>query len=120
MSKFSPIPAILDELRAGRMVVLVDDENRENEGDLVMAAEKATPEAVNFMARFGRGLVCLALTGDACERLKLPLMVRDNNSKFGTAFTISVDAATGGTTGISAADRSRTILTASAEPSPPD
>src|SRR5262245_57480487 len=112
MSRFAPIPEILDELRAGRMVVLVDDENRENEGDLVMSAEKITPEAVNFMAKYGRGLVCLALDGTTCDRLGLPLMVRDNNSKFGTAFTISVDAATGVTTGISAADRSRTILTA--------
>ncbi len=106
---FTPIPEVLDEIRAGRMIVLVDDENRENEGDLCMAAEFATPEAVNFMARFGRGLICLALTEERCLALDLPMQVARNTSRFETAFTVSIDAATGITTGISAADRARTI-----------
>ncbi len=106
---FTPIPEILDEIRAGRMIVLVDDENRENEGDLCMAAEFATPEAINFMARFGRGLICLTLTEERCLALDLPMQVSRNTSRFETAFTVSIDAATGITTGISAADRARTI-----------
>jgi len=106
---FTPIPEILEEIRAGRMIVLVDDENRENEGDLLMAAEKVTPEAINFMARFGRGLICLALTEEKTQTLDLPLQVAKNTSRFETAFTVSVDAATGITTGISAADRARTV-----------
>ncbi|NUN48033.1 MAG: bifunctional 3,4-dihydroxy-2-butanone-4-phosphate synthase/GTP cyclohydrolase II [Candidatus Brocadiae bacterium] len=108
----SPIPEILKEIRDGRMIVLVDDENRENEGDLCMAAEAVTPEAINFMARFGRGLVCLALTEDHCRTLDLPMQAEQNSSRFGTAFTVSVDASTGVTTGISAADRARTIQVA--------
>ncbi|MCE9583083.1 MAG: bifunctional 3,4-dihydroxy-2-butanone-4-phosphate synthase/GTP cyclohydrolase II [Planctomycetes bacterium] len=106
---FTPIPEVLADIRAGRMVVLVDDENRENEGDLCMAAEFATPEAINFMARFGRGLICLALTDERCEALDLPMQVAHNTARFQTAFTVSIDAATGITTGISAADRARTI-----------
>lgn len=94
------------------MVILVDDEDRENEGDLTMAAEFASPEAINFMARFGRGLICLTLTGESCDRLGLPMMVSHNTSSFGTGFTVSIEAATGVTTGISAADRSRTIQVA--------
>jgi 3,4-dihydroxy 2-butanone 4-phosphate synthase/GTP cyclohydrolase II len=104
----------LDEIRAGRMVVLVDDEDRENEGDLCMAAEQVTPEAVNFMARFGRGLICLPLAETQLERLRLGMMVPDaeNSSGFGTAFTVSIEAREGVTTGISAHDRAHTILTA--------
>ncbi len=112
MSDFSTIPEALADLRAGRMVVLVDDENRENEGDLVMAAEKVIPEAINFMARHGRGLICLALTQDTCDRLGLGLQTSANTSKYGTAFTVQIDAAVGVTTGTSAFDRARTILTA--------
>jgi 3,4-dihydroxy 2-butanone 4-phosphate synthase / GTP cyclohydrolase II len=102
----------LAEIRAGRMVVLVDDEDRENEGDLAMAAEKITPEAVNFMAKFGRGLICLSLTTEKCDELGLSMMVNDNTSQFGTGFTISIDAREGVTTGISAKDRAVTILKA--------
>jgi 3,4-dihydroxy 2-butanone 4-phosphate synthase/GTP cyclohydrolase II len=108
-SVFAPVEALVDEIRRGRMVVLVDDENRENEGDLCMAAEKATPEAINFMARHGRGLICLALDGETCDRLDLHPQSEKNTTSFGTAFTVSVDAAKGITTGISAADRARTI-----------
>jgi 3,4-dihydroxy 2-butanone 4-phosphate synthase/GTP cyclohydrolase II len=99
----------LSEIRKGRMVILTDDEDRENEGDLVMAAEKATPKAINFMATHGRGLICLSLTEERIRRLNLPLMVHDNTSPFQTAFTVSIEAARGVTTGISAADRARTI-----------
>jgi 3,4-dihydroxy 2-butanone 4-phosphate synthase/GTP cyclohydrolase II len=102
----------LAEIRKGRMVILTDDEDRENEGDLVMAAEKATPEAINFMATHGRGLICLSLTEERLRRLNLPLMVQDNTSPFQTAFTVSIEAARGVTTGISAADRARTIQAA--------
>ncbi|MDC0708984.1 3,4-dihydroxy-2-butanone-4-phosphate synthase [Stigmatella sp. ncwal1] len=102
----------LAEIRKGHMVILTDDEDRENEGDLVMAAEKATPEAINFMALHGRGLICLSLTEERIRRLSLPLMVQDNNSPFQTAFTVSIEAARGVTTGISAADRARTIQAA--------
>jgi len=105
-------PEIIDEIRAGRMVVLVDEEDRENEGDLVMAAEFATPEAINFMAKHGRGLICLTLTEDRCRQLDLPLMVRDNRSPMGTNFTMSIEAAEGVTTGISAQDRAHTVRTA--------
>ena len=94
------------------MVILVDDEDRENEGDLTMAAEKVTPEAINFMAKYGRGLICLSLTEEKLNELRLPMMVSDNTSRFQTAFTVSVDARKGVTTGISAADRATTILTA--------
>jgi len=106
------IPEAVEEIRAGRMVILADDADRENEGDLVMAAEKVSPEAVNFMAKCGRGLVCLALTEKRCMQLNLRPMVADNTSRFGTAFMVSVDARHGVTTGISAADRAATILTA--------
>jgi len=109
---FVSIPEALAEVRAGRLLVVVDDEDRENEGDLTIAAEKATPEAVNFMATHGRGLVCLALTGERCDQLRLPLMSPLNTSNFGTAFCESIDARHGVSTGISAADRTRTILKA--------
>lgn len=105
----------VEDLRQGKMIILVDDEDRENEGDLTMAAEFITPEAINFMARYGRGLVCLALEPGIVDRLDLPMMVRDNTSKFGTGFTVSVEAKKGVTTGISAADRAVTIRTAIAE-----
>ncbi|VWB65241.1 3,4-dihydroxy-2-butanone 4-phosphate synthase [Burkholderia lata] len=103
---------IIAELKAGRMVILVDEEDRENEGDLVIAAEFVTPEAINFMAKYGRGLVCLTLTQERCKQLHLPLMTYRNGTQYGTAFTVSIEAAEGVTTGISAADRARTIATA--------
>jgi 3,4-dihydroxy 2-butanone 4-phosphate synthase/GTP cyclohydrolase II len=106
------IPQAIDEIRSGRIVVVVDDEDRENEGDLTIAAEKITPEVVNFMATHGRGLICLALTPETCDALRLPLMSPLNTSNFGTAFCESIDAGEGTTTGISAADRTCTILTA--------
>ena len=103
---------IIAELRAGKMVILVDEEDRENEGDLVLAADHVTAEAVNFMAKHGRGLICLTLTRERCQQLNLSLMVRDNGTSMGTNFTVSIEAATGVTTGISAADRALTIKTA--------
>lgn len=107
---FADIPTALEEIRRGRMIVVVDDEDRENEGDLTMAAEKITPEAVNFMARFGRGLICLAMTPQRIEYLGLPPMTAFNTARFGTAFTESIDAVSRGvTTGISAYDRAETI-----------
>jgi 3,4-dihydroxy 2-butanone 4-phosphate synthase/GTP cyclohydrolase II len=109
---FASIPEAIEEFRAGRFVIIVDDEDRENEGDLAIAAEKATPEAVNFMARHGRGLICLSLTSERCEALGLPLMVENNTSPFETAFTVSIEARGKVSTGISAADRAATILTA--------
>jgi len=108
----SPVEEIVAEMRAGRMVILVDEEDRENEGDLVLAADHVTPEAINFMARFGRGLICLTLSRERCERLQLPPMVARNGTKMGTAFTVSIEAAEGVTTGISAADRARTVQAA--------
>jgi 3,4-dihydroxy 2-butanone 4-phosphate synthase / GTP cyclohydrolase II len=108
----SPVPELVAELAAGRMVILVDEEDRENEGDLVLAAEHVTPEAINFMAKHGRGLICLTLTRERCERLQLPPMATRNGTKHGTAFTVSIEAATGVTTGISAADRARTVQAA--------
>jgi len=105
----SPIEDVIADIRAGRMIILVDDEDRENEGDLCMAAEMVSPEAINFMARHGRGLICLTLSPDIVEQLGLQMMVRDNRSPFGTGFTVSIEARTGVTTGISAADRARTI-----------
>jgi 3,4-dihydroxy 2-butanone 4-phosphate synthase/GTP cyclohydrolase II len=108
----SPVEEIVADVRAGRIVILVDEEDRENEGDLVLAAEHVTPEAINFMARFGRGLICLTLTRDRCEQLSLPPMVARNGDKKGTAFTVSIEAAEGVTTGISAADRARTVQAA--------
>jgi 3,4-dihydroxy 2-butanone 4-phosphate synthase/GTP cyclohydrolase II len=115
----SSIPEILDDIRDGRMVVLVDEEDRENEGDLVLAADFVTPEAINFMARFGRGLICLTLTEERCAQLSLPPMAVSNRSPLGTNFTVSIEAAEGVTTGISAADRARTIRVAVAKHSRP-
>ncbi|HEV7670191.1 MAG TPA: bifunctional 3,4-dihydroxy-2-butanone-4-phosphate synthase/GTP cyclohydrolase II [Thermoanaerobaculia bacterium] len=111
-SPFATIEQAIEEIRRGRMVIVVDDEDRENEGDLTIAAEKVTPDAINFMARFGRGLICLALTEERCMQLELPLMVETNTSPYGTAFTVSIEARGKISTGISAADRSATVLTA--------
>ncbi len=108
----STVEEIVAELRAGRMVILVDEEDRENEGDLILAADHVTAQAINFMARFGRGLICLALTRERCARLALPPMVQHNRDKKGTAFTVSIEAAEGVSTGISAADRARTVQAA--------
>jgi 3,4-dihydroxy 2-butanone 4-phosphate synthase / GTP cyclohydrolase II len=108
-SPFSAIEEAIEDFRNGKMLVVVDDEDRENEGDLTMAAEKITPEAINFMAVHGRGLICLAMSAEKCDELNLPLMSPNNTSRFGTAFTESIDAAEGVTTGISAADRALTI-----------
>jgi 3,4-dihydroxy 2-butanone 4-phosphate synthase / GTP cyclohydrolase II len=110
--QISPVEDIVAQLRAGRMVIISDDEDRENEGDLLMAAEHVTPEAINFMAKFGRGLVCLTLTKERCEYLGLPPMAVKNGTKMSTAFTVSIEAAEGVTTGISAADRAHTVRTA--------
>ncbi len=106
------IEQAIEDIRNGKMVILVDDEDRENEGDLTMAAQFATPEAINFMAKYGRGLICLSLDSSIADRLDLPMMVEDNTSQFGTGFTVSIEARKGVTTGISAADRATTILTA--------
>ncbi len=114
------IEEAIEDIRQGRMVVLMDDKNRENEGDLCMAAEKVTPDAVNFMARLGRGLICLTLTEERVKHLGLPMMVSENTSPFGTAFTVSIDAAENVTTGISAADRAYTILAAVADNAVPE
>jgi 3,4-dihydroxy 2-butanone 4-phosphate synthase/GTP cyclohydrolase II len=108
----SPITEIIADIRAGKMVILVDEEDRENEGDLVLAAEFVSAEAINFMARYGRGLICLTLTEEKCRSLNLPLMVASNQSPLGTNFTVSIEAAEGVTTGISAADRARTVQAA--------
>ena len=116
----SPVEDIVADMRAGRIVILVDEEDRENEGDLVLAADHVTPEAINFMARFGRGLICLTLSRERCEQLKLPPMVARNGDKKGTAFTVSIEAAEGVTTGISAADRARTVQAAVAPNASPD
>ncbi len=115
----TPIEDIIAEIRAGRMVILVDEEDRENEGDLVMAAEHVTPEAINFMAKHGRGLICLTLTGARCEQLGLSMMVANNQTPHGTAFTVSIEAAEGVTTGISAHDRARTVQAAVAKNAKP-
>lgn len=109
---FSSVEEAIEDIRQGRIVIVVDDEDRENEGDLTIAASKITPDAINFMAKFGRGLICLAMTGERLDELHLPMMVGENTSKFGTAFTVSIEARHGVTTGISAADRACTILTA--------
>jgi len=111
----STIEEAIEDIRKGKMIILVDDEDRENEGDLTMAAEAVTPEAINFMAKYGRGLICLTLTPEKCDQLGLKPMVRENSSPFETAFTISIEAKKGVTTGISAADRAHTIITAVAE-----
>ncbi|MHB8771275.1 MAG: bifunctional 3,4-dihydroxy-2-butanone-4-phosphate synthase/GTP cyclohydrolase II [Syntrophales bacterium] len=116
----STIKEAIVDIKSGKMVILVDDEDRENEGDLCMAAQFVTPEAINFMARYGRGLICLTLTEEAAEQLRLIPMVRDNRSCFGTAFTVSIEAKQGVTTGISAKDRATTILTAVADGAKPD
>jgi len=108
----SSIPEIIEDLRQGRMVILMDDENRENEGDLILAASLVRPEDINFMARYGRGLICLTLTRERCQQLHLPLMVNDTNDKHATNFTVSIEAAHGVTTGISAADRAQTVRAA--------
>ena len=110
--RISPVEEIVADMQAGRIVILVDEEDRENEGDLVLAADHVTADAINFMARFGRGLICLTLTRERCERLRLPPMVARNGTKMGTAFTVSIEAAEGVTTGISAADRARTVQAA--------
>src|SRR5689334_16839002 len=109
---FVSVDDAIQEIRAGRILVVVDDEDRENEGDLTVAAQCITPEIINFMATYGRGLICLPLTAERCDYLRLPLMSPTNTSNFGTAFCESIDARAGVTTGISAADRTRTILTA--------
>jgi 3,4-dihydroxy 2-butanone 4-phosphate synthase/GTP cyclohydrolase II len=111
---FSSISDAIEDIRLGRTIIVVDDEDRENEGDLTIAAEKVTPETINFMARHGRGLICLPMTGERLDELRIPLMVRDeqNSARFGTAFCVPIEAAIGTTTGISAADRARTVLTA--------
>ncbi len=119
MTDIAPIQDIINDIRAGRMVVLVDEEDRENEGDLLFAAEFVTPEKINFMAKHGRGLICLTLTEAHCKQLNLPLMVRDNGSPLGTNFTMSIEAASGVTTGISAADRSRTVQVAAGKNAKP-
>jgi 3,4-dihydroxy 2-butanone 4-phosphate synthase/GTP cyclohydrolase II len=113
------IEAALKEIREGRMVILVDDEDRENEGDLCMAAERVTPEAINFMAKYGRGLICLPMTAEKIDGLDIPLMVDNNTSPYGTGFTVSIEARCGVTTGISAADRATTVLTAVADDAKP-
>jgi 3,4-dihydroxy 2-butanone 4-phosphate synthase/GTP cyclohydrolase II len=113
------IEEAIKDIRAGRMVILVDDEDRENEGDLCMAAEKATPDAINFMAKYGRGLICLPMSAEMIDRLDLPMMVNNNTSRFQTGFTVSIEARCGVTTGISAADRATTILTAVADNAKP-
>src|SRR3954468_20881613 len=109
---FTPIEESLDAIRAGQIVVVVDDEDRENEGDLTIAADKVTPEAINFMARFGRGLICLSMTPKRLDELEIPLLVRDNTSRFETAFCTPIDAIGKTTTGISAYDRAATVLAA--------
>lgn len=120
LTEIAPIEEIIAEIRVGRIVVLIDEEDRENEGDLVLAADYVTPEAINFMARFGRGLICLTLTETRCGQLKLPPMVSDNRALHGTAFTVSIEAAKGVTTGISAQDRARTVQAAVARAAKPD
>src|SRR4051794_34826206 len=111
-SPFTDVPTAIEEIRAGRMVIVVDDEDRENEGDLTLAAEKVSPEAINFMAKHGRGLVCLAMTEERLDALRIEPMTAENTSQFGTAFCEAIDARDGVTTGISAYDRSRTIQVA--------
>jgi 3,4-dihydroxy 2-butanone 4-phosphate synthase/GTP cyclohydrolase II len=115
----STIKEAIEDIQKGKMVILVDDEDRENEGDLCMAAEYITPEIISFMAKYGRGLICLSLSNEIADKLNLPLMVNDNKSRFGTAFTVSIEATRGVTTGISAHDRATTILTAIADEAKP-
>lgn len=116
----SPIQDILADIRAGKQVILIDDEDRENEGDLILAADFVSPEHINFMAKHGRGLICLTLTEDRCRQLSLPLMVQHNGSSHGTNFTLSIEAAEGVSTGISAADRARTVQAAVARHARPE
>ncbi|OIN96006.1 MAG: 3,4-dihydroxy-2-butanone-4-phosphate synthase, partial [Deltaproteobacteria bacterium CG1_02_45_11] len=113
------IEEAIKEIRAGRMIILVDDEDRENEGDLTIAAEQITPEAINFMSKYGRGLICLSMTGAKIDALNLPPMVESNTSQYQTGFTVSIEARCGVSTGISAADRATTILTAVADDAVP-
>src|ERR1700721_3391142 len=120
MSAFNTIDEILEDLRRGKMAVIMDDEDRENEGDLIMAADCAGPQDVNFMARYGRGLICLTLTRERCRQLRLPLMVSDTDSSHRTNFTLSIEAAEGVTTGISAHDRAHTVKTAVAAKARPE
>ena len=115
----SPVEDIVADLRAGRIVIMVDDEDRENEGDLLIASDHITAEAINFMARHGRGLICLTLTEERCDQLNLPMMTTRNGTSYGTNFTVSIEAAEGVTTGISAADRSKTIEVAVARNAKP-
>jgi len=117
---FSPVEDIIEDVRAGRMVIMVDDENRENEGDLIMAAARVRPEDINYMARYGRGLICLTLTRERCAQLRLPLMVVDTDERHATNFTVSIEAAEGITTGISAHDRAKTVLAAVAPDARPE
>ncbi|MDH4158151.1 MAG: 3,4-dihydroxy-2-butanone-4-phosphate synthase, partial [candidate division Zixibacteria bacterium] len=117
---FNTIPEAIEEIRAGRFIVVIDDEDRENEGDLIMAAEKVTPEAINFFTMHGRGLVCCPMTEDRIERLKLNQMVSNNTALLGTRFTVSVDAIRGTTTGISAYDRAITIQALADDATRPD
>ncbi len=116
----STIEEVLEDIKSGKMIILVDDEDRENEGDIVVAAEKITPEHINFMAKYARGLICLTITEERAKRLQLPLMVPENTSPYKTAFTVSIEAKKGITTGISAADRAKTILTAISDDAGPD
>ncbi|MGB5740194.1 MAG: 3,4-dihydroxy-2-butanone-4-phosphate synthase, partial [Woeseia sp.] len=118
--EFSSIDEIVKDIRDGKMVIMVDDENRENEGDLLMAAEKVRPEDINYMARYGRGLICLTLTRERCKQLRLPLMVDDTDHHHATNFTLSIEAAEGITTGISAHDRARTVRAAVAAGAKPE
>src|SRR5579871_3898313 len=111
-ASFADVPSAIEDIRAGRMIVVVDDEDRENEGDLTLAAEKVTPEAINFMAKFGRGLVCLAMTEERLDHLRIGPMSVENTSNYGTAFCEAIDAREGVTTGISAYDRARTVRAA--------
>ncbi len=119
MTTLNSAAEIIEDIRQGKMVILMDDEDRENEGDLILAADCVTPEAINFMARYGRGLICLTLTEARCEQLQLPLMVNQNNTPYATNFTVSIEAAEGVTTGISAADRARTVAAAVAKDAKP-
>ncbi|MBN1237131.1 MAG: 3,4-dihydroxy-2-butanone-4-phosphate synthase, partial [Gammaproteobacteria bacterium] len=120
LAGFDPVEDIIEAVRSGEMVVILDDEDRENEGDIVMAAAKCRPEHINFMARYGRGLICLTLTRGRCEQLRLPLMVSGTNRRQSTNFTVSIEAAEGVTTGISAHDRARTIRAAVAPDARPE
>ena len=112
--EFSKIEDAIEDIRQGKMIIVVDDEDRENEGDIIVAADKITPEAINFMATHARGLICMPMSRERCQNLGLSLMVQNNASGFGTKFTVSIEAATGVTTGISAADRARTVQAAAA------